>query len=33
MPALFALAFAPALRDLHADLRPDEQEALRPCRL
>ena len=25
MPALFALAFAPALRDLHADLRPDEQ--------
>ena len=25
MPALFASAFAPARRDLHADLRPDEQ--------
>ena len=25
MPALFALAFSPALRDLHADLRSDEQ--------
>ena len=25
MPALFALTFSPALRDLHADLRSDEQ--------